>query len=103
MFRLTPQTDLPMLAAAVLLLAATFTLVRRPAGDQPAADFIALIDRDGDDRVSAEEHARVTDGALAFAQLDLDGSGHLEAWEVERLLRYVTPLTQGHHSPWGRK
>lgn len=81
------------LAAAILLVCAGGVLLTRPAPKAPqaAADLAAVLDADGDG-VDAGDYARVSDEVVPFELVDLDGSGQLEDWELDVLIRTQSPL-----------
>lgn len=81
-----------LLVAAALSGLASWRFVREPAPSRQALDLLALVDEDGDGRVSAAEYERVTDGELPLKVADADGSGWLEGWEVEAMLLHLSPL-----------
>ena len=87
--------DALYLAAMVLLVVGVDHAWQVPDGSQAAQDLIARIDGDGDARLDPDEVARVSDGVLAFAVLDLDGSGWLEPWEVDAMLHHLSPMAWG--------
>jgi hypothetical protein len=87
--------DALYLAAAMLLGAGVVQASHLPDGSQAARDLIARIDGDGDARLGPSEVARVDDGALPFAVLDLDRSGWLEPWEVDAMLHHLSPMAWG--------
>jgi hypothetical protein len=55
-------------------------------------DLIRLVDQDGDAQISAAEYARVGDGELPMSYVDADGDGSLAPWEVDAIIRYISPL-----------
>ncbi|HJN74863.1 MAG TPA: hypothetical protein QGF58_13100 [Myxococcota bacterium] len=80
-------------ATAVLVVLIGVSLTSRPTPRAPraAADLAAVIDADRDG-VDAADYERVSDGIVPFELVDLDGSGELEAWELDVLLRTQSPL-----------
>ncbi len=78
--------------AAALLVASVGTLVRSPPGSAAAIDFLQRVDHDGNGVIDEAEYRRVGDGELAFVHVDADGNGVLEPWEVDVVLRSVSPL-----------
>jgi len=94
--RSLPATLEPVLAvlAAALTVGALALAWRqpRPRHPQVANALLAIVDQDGDGRVSAPEYARVSDGELSLALLDVDDSGALEPWELELAISYISPL-----------
>lgn len=65
---------------------------RAPEGSAAALDLVAKVDQDGDGEIDAAEYARVSDGELAFAYVDANADGRLAPWEVDIVLRSVSPL-----------
>ena len=95
MSSLPPIADLLLASAALCLTGAAVAVAlarARPEHPQVAGDFMAVLDGDGDGVLSPQEHARLSDGELPFALADVDGSGALEAWELELSLAYHSPL-----------
>lgn len=84
--------SLLLVVAVGLFGGAVWRVVREPDGSQEAKDFIALVDRDGDGRIGPAEYARVSTDELPMEVLDMDGSGALDAWEVEAVIAYISPL-----------
>lgn len=78
--------------AAALLVASVVILVRSPPGSAAANDFVQRVDQNGNGVIDEAEYRRVGDGELAFVHVDADGNGVLEPWEVDVLLRSVSPL-----------
>jgi hypothetical protein len=84
---------LSLLVAAVGLQgAALYRYLRQPPGSRAALDLIAAVDVDNDGRVSPSEYERVGDGDLAFAYVDADHDGELTPWEVDVIIRHISPL-----------
>lgn len=81
-----------LLAALGLSAAGAWRFLAAPPGSVEAADLLVRIDQDGDGRIGAAEYDRVSDGELPFSVADADGSGQIEPWEVDILIRYVSPL-----------
>lgn len=78
--------------AAALFGVAVWRYCREPHPTRQGLDLLRLVDQNGDGRVDEAEYARVTDGELPMSAVDADGSGQLEPWEVDILIRYVSPL-----------
>jgi hypothetical protein len=81
-----------LLAAASLLVGAIVRFGDAPPGSAQAMDLLARVDVDGDGRVGPDEYARAGDGELPMSVADADGSGFLEPWEIDALIRHVSPL-----------
>ncbi len=81
-----------IVAAAGLLGVAGWRLSRAPPPSREALDLLTLVDQDGDGVINAAEYARVGDGELPLPVVDANGSGVLEPWEVDLLIRHVSPL-----------
>ena len=81
-----------LLTSAALLGAAGHRCIEEPPASQEARDLITLLDSDGDGRVSVVEYDRVSDGELGMSYLDANASGWLEPWEVDTIIRYISPL-----------
>lgn len=81
------------IAVAVLLVIAGAVLVQRPepVAPQAAAALAAVLDPAGDG-VDAADYERASDGVVPFELVDLDGSGRLEDWELDVMLRGHSPL-----------
>jgi hypothetical protein len=76
----------------VLQVAAVVRFSQDPEGSAAALDLVAKVDQDGDGQIDAAEYARVNDGELAFEYVDADADGRLAPWEVDVILRSVSPL-----------
>ena len=89
-----PLLDILLLATALgATLAGFLLLLRDPTLRAPQTTRILLerLDRDGDGIVSRAEHDSLSNGRPPFENLDLDGNGHLDPWEVDALLVTVNP------------
>ena len=87
--------DISLASVGLVLAGAALAVAlreHRPEHPESAARFLAVLDDDGDGRVSVAEYARHSDGELGFEIVDADGSGALEAWELELVLTSVSPL-----------
>ena len=78
--------------SGALLAASVFVFLRDPPASLAAMDLIRLVDQNGDAQISAAEYERVGDGELPMSYVDADGDGSLAPWEVDAIIRYVSPL-----------
>jgi hypothetical protein len=86
------------MAALLSLLFACSEAPEAPAS--PAAvRLLAVLDADGDGKLAAGELSRLAHPSLAWKTYDSNGSGALEARELERLILEVTPLSDDHRGP----
>jgi hypothetical protein len=79
-------------ASGALLCASVYAFLRDPPASQAAMDLITLVDQDGDQQISSAEYDRVSDGELPLSYVDADGDGSLAPWEVDAIIRYISPL-----------
>ncbi len=61
-----------------------------------AARLMAVLDADGDLRLSGDELAAVAHPSLTFAEFDADGDGQVDIPELDALLRAHGPLLPDH-------
>jgi hypothetical protein len=85
------RTGLLLLGAALLVVAG-WRFQRVPDASEQAYALLNFLDRDGDARVDEAEFDRASDRELPFALLDLDQSGALEPWELDAVIRHLSPL-----------
>ncbi len=84
------QSLLLLLAGSLLLLTAPF--LWRPKVSASTRQFRALIDKDQDGQLSANEWQIATGEAESWKVVDLDGSGQIEDAELQQVLHHRSPL-----------
>ncbi|MFZ5481716.1 MAG: hypothetical protein ACOZNI_33445 [Myxococcota bacterium] len=66
------------------------------AQPDPIVRLLAVLDGDGDGRLSAAEFARVTWPGTEMAPFDADASGDLDAVELRAMVWAASPLPPDH-------
>ncbi|MCP4805870.1 MAG: EF-hand domain-containing protein [Proteobacteria bacterium] len=72
---------------------------RPKLGDQAAQELMAVLDTDGDGRLSSKEFALRAEPGVALSDWDLDGDLSLSVEELRAGMWEHSPLIDGHAQP----